>query len=95
MPRMEIELRPVTHILTDAIGPPGKRVFYIQGWQGEKTITLSLKIPDSISCGWCRAVHCRDQRKNPDLPEASPDTMSQRCHIHPPLVRFFELERLD
>ena len=33
MPHEEIELRPVTHITTDAIGQPGKRVFYIQGWQ--------------------------------------------------------------
>ena len=27
----EIELNPVSHITADAIGPPGKRVFYLQG----------------------------------------------------------------
>ena len=31
----EIDLNPVSHITTDAIGQPGKRVFYIQGWQNE------------------------------------------------------------
>jgi hypothetical protein len=34
----EIDLHPVSHITTDAIGPPGKRIFYIQGWQGERTL---------------------------------------------------------
>ncbi|MCC6955710.1 MAG: DUF3090 family protein, partial [Anaerolineales bacterium] len=39
MPAEEIDLQPVDHITTDAIGQPGQRVFYIQGWQGSKTIT--------------------------------------------------------
>ena len=43
MPPQEIDLRPVTHITTDAIGQPGKRVFYIQGWQDERTITLIVE----------------------------------------------------
>src|SRR3970040_1960338 len=33
MPRMEIELNPLEHITVDAIGQPGTRVFYIQGWR--------------------------------------------------------------
>jgi len=28
----EIDLDPVSHITTDAIGEPGRRVFYLQGW---------------------------------------------------------------
>ncbi len=33
MPRLEIELNPLEHITVDAIGQPGSRVFYIQGWR--------------------------------------------------------------
>jgi uncharacterized repeat protein (TIGR03847 family) len=33
MPRFEIDLTPLQHITTDAIGQPGSRVFYIQGWR--------------------------------------------------------------
>jgi uncharacterized repeat protein (TIGR03847 family) len=43
MPPQEIDLRPVTHITTDAIGQPGKRVFYIQAWQDERTISLIIE----------------------------------------------------
>lgn len=43
MPGTEMDIRPVTHITTDAIGQPGKRVFYLQGWQDERTITLIVE----------------------------------------------------
>ena len=33
MPRFEIDLDPLQHVTTDAIGQPGARVFYIQGWR--------------------------------------------------------------
>ena len=33
MPRFELDLNPVQHITSDAIGKPGKRVFYLQGWR--------------------------------------------------------------
>ena len=43
MARVEIDLNPVTHITADAIGQPGKRVFYIQGRKLEQTITLIVE----------------------------------------------------
>jgi uncharacterized repeat protein (TIGR03847 family) len=33
MPRFEIDLNPLEHVTVDAIGQPGARVFYIQGWR--------------------------------------------------------------
>ncbi len=33
MPRFEIDLNPLQHVTVDAIGQPGARVFYIQGWR--------------------------------------------------------------
>ena len=43
MTTIDIDLHPVDHITTDAIGQPGKRVFYMQGWQDERTITLIVE----------------------------------------------------
>ena len=40
---MDYELRPVDHITTDAIGPPGKRVFYLQASRGEEQVTLIVE----------------------------------------------------
>lgn len=40
---MNYELRPVDHITTDAIGPPGKRVFYLQAVQADEKVTLIVE----------------------------------------------------
>lgn len=90
MPRLEIELRPVTHILTDAIGPPGKRIFYIQAWQGEKTITViteKFQI-QSLAVGAEQFI-LEINAKYPDLPEASRDYDESKMHIHPPIDPIF------
>ncbi|MEJ2747439.1 MAG: DUF3090 family protein, partial [Anaerolineae bacterium] len=38
-----IELNPVSHLTVGTIGPPGKRVFYLQGSQGAQTISLTIE----------------------------------------------------
>jgi len=43
MPAIEYELNPVEQITTGAIGPPGKRVFYLQGRSSEQLITLIVE----------------------------------------------------
>ncbi|MCJ7625419.1 MAG: DUF3090 domain-containing protein [Anaerolineaceae bacterium] len=43
MTENEIELNPVDHITTDAIGPPGQRVFYLQARQGKRIITILVE----------------------------------------------------
>ena len=50
MPEANIvhDLNPVTHITVGAVGNPGKRVFYLQGRQGAKIVTL-LAEKDQIS----------------------------------------------
>lgn len=40
MPQSVVDLNPVTHITADAIGEPGRRVFYIQARQGTLIVTL-------------------------------------------------------
>ena len=92
MPNPEIELNPVDHITTDAIGQPGKRVFYIQAWQGQRTITLIVEKVQvqSLAVGieqFLNDVH----EKFPDLAEASPQYIEERMHIHPPVDPLFRV----
>ena len=43
MPRFEVDVDPVDHITADAIGKPGQRVFYIQAWQKERTVSVLIE----------------------------------------------------
>jgi uncharacterized repeat protein (TIGR03847 family) len=43
MPGQVFDLNPVTRITTDAVGPPGQRVFYLQARQGAEVVTLIVE----------------------------------------------------
>jgi uncharacterized repeat protein (TIGR03847 family) len=92
MPQIDIDLHPVSHITADAIGQPGKRVFYLQGWQGERTVTLiieKLQI-QSLAIGleqFLAEIH----EKFPDLPEAVSEYQEEQMHIHPPVDPLFRV----
>jgi len=43
MPQIDISLEPVDRITVDALGKPGSRVFYIQGSQGDQTVSLIIE----------------------------------------------------
>lgn len=95
MPRFEMDVDPVDHITAGAIGKPGQRIFYIQGWQGERTITVLVeKIQlQSLSVGMEKFL-ADIARENPDLPEASPDFNEDHMRIIPPvepLIRVGEI----
>src|SRR5512135_3275023 len=95
MPPQEIDLRPVTHITTDAIGQPGKRVFYIQAWQDERTITLiieKLQI-QSLAVG-VEQFLVELNRQFPDLAESSASYEEDKMHIHPPVDPLFRTGEL-
>lgn len=95
MSQVEIDLRPVTHILTDAIGPPGKRVFYLQGWQNDRTVTLIVEKfqIQSLAIGLEQFLTELDE-KYPDLPDASADYEEEKMHIHPPVEPLFRVGEL-
>jgi uncharacterized repeat protein (TIGR03847 family) len=92
MARIEIDLRPVTHIMTDAIGPAGQRVFYIQGWEGDRTVTLIIEKVQiqSLAVGLEQFL-AEIQQKFPNLPEASADYAEDKMHIHPPVDPLFRV----
>jgi uncharacterized repeat protein (TIGR03847 family) len=91
----EIDLQPVTHITTDAIGQPGKRVFYIQGWQSQRTVTLiveKLQI-QSLAVG-VEQFMAEIQQQFPDLPDSSADYVEEKMRIRPPVDPLFRIGEL-
>ncbi|MEJ2597099.1 MAG: DUF3090 domain-containing protein [Anaerolineales bacterium] len=95
MPPIEIDLQPVTHITTDAIGSPGKRVFYLQGWQSERTVTLIIeKIQiQSLAVGLEQFLS-EVKEKYPSLPEADAEFVEDNMHISPPVDPLFRVGEL-
>lgn len=95
MPRTEIDLDPVTHITTDAIGKPGQRVFYIQGWQDDTVVTLLVEKVQiqTLSLGVEQFLRELDTRY-PGLASASSDFVEANMHIQPPVDPTFRIGEL-
>ena len=92
MPRLEMDLNPVTSITTDAIGKPGERVFYLQARQEEKVVTLLIeKIQiQSLAVGVDQFLD-EIKKKYPDLPEPREDFLESEMHIEPPVDPLFRV----
>jgi len=95
MPHTDIDLNPVSHITTDAIGQPGKRVFYIQGRKGPQVVTVIIeKIQiQSLALGvdeFLSEIHARF----PDLEEASGEYDETVMRIYPPVDPLFRVGEL-
>lgn len=92
MPRFELDLDPVDHLTADAIGKPGQRVFYLQAWQAERTVTLLIEKfqLQSLSVG-VEQFLAEVAEQNPDLPEASASFDEERMRIHPPVDPMFRI----
>ena len=43
MSRFEIDVDPCDHLTADAIGKPGQRVFYLQAYQEQRTVTVIIE----------------------------------------------------
>lgn len=91
----EIDINPVTHITTDAIGEPGKRVFYIQAWKGDEVVTLLVEKfqIQTLAIGveqFLAEIH----QKFPNLQEASAEYDEDRMHIQPPVDPLFRIGEL-
>ncbi len=91
----EIDLQPVVHITTDAIGAPGKRVFYIQAWQGTRTVSLIVeKIQiQSLAVGLEQFL-AEVKSRFPDLPDAPGDYEEEQMRIRPPVDPMFRVGEL-
>lgn len=96
MARTEIDVNPVFHITIDAIGKPGQRVFYIQGWQSDtQVITLILEKAQvqTLALG-IEQFLAEVQQKYPDLTEASSEYDESKMKISPPVDPLYRVGEL-
>ena len=92
MPRTEIDLHPVTHITTDAVGQPGKRIFYLHAWQDERTVTLLIeKIQIQTLAVGLEQFLSEIHQKYPGLQDASADYDEEKMRIIPPVDPLFRI----
>lgn len=92
MPRFEIDVDPLDHITADAIGPPGQRVFYIQAWQDQRTISVLIEKfqLQSLSVG-VEQFLAEVMRQTPALEDTSGDYIEDQMHINPPVDPLFRV----
>jgi len=92
MPKIEIDLNPVTHITVDAIGKPGSRIFYLQGKDSEKVVSLLIEKTQvqSMALG-VEEFLSEIADRYPDLSEASGDYDEAFMHIEPPIDPVFRV----
>ena len=93
MPRIEIELLPVDQITTDAIGPKGQRVFYLQATKDDQVVTLiteKFQI-QSLAVG-IEQFLVEVLERYPDIPDASADYNEDHMRIQPPVDPLFRLQ---
>ncbi|MFL7870615.1 MAG: DUF3090 domain-containing protein [Anaerolineales bacterium] len=92
MSRFEIDVDPVDHITADAIGKPGQRVFYIQAWQDQRTVTVLIEKfqLQSLSVG-VEQFLAEVSRQVPELEDVSGDYREEQMRINPPVDPLFRV----
>ena len=92
MPRSELDLNHVQHITSDAIGQPGQRVFYIQGWREADiqpvTIIIEKVQLQTLATG-LEQMLSEITRQNPALTVLSAQYDADKMHISPPVDPLF------
>src|ERR1035437_1024616 len=92
MPRSELDLNPVQHITSDAIGKPGQRVFYLQGWREADiqpvTIIIEKVQLQTLATG-LEEMLVEITRQNPALSGSSAEFDADKMHISPPVDPLF------
>ena len=92
MPRFELDLNPVSHITADAIGRPGQRVFYLQGWREADPQPVTVLIEkiqlQSLAVG-AEQLLAEIAKQKPDLPEVDAEFDEDKMRIAPPVDPLF------
>jgi uncharacterized repeat protein (TIGR03847 family) len=91
----EIDVDPVLHITTDAIGKPGQRVFYIQAWQQDRTITLIVEKVQiqTLAIGVEQFLNEINERF-PEINETPAEFDETKMRIQPPVDPLFRIGEL-
>ena len=92
MASLTYEVNPVEHLTTGAIGPPGNRIFYLQGRGSEQLVTLIVEKQQiqSLAIGLEQFLNDLQQRL-PDLQEADSDFTHHDMALQEPIDPLFRV----
>ncbi len=94
--KSDIELKPVTHITTDAIGPAGKRVFYIQAWKEDLVVTVIVeKFQLQTLAVGIEQFLAELRQRIPMMQEAPTDFDEEKMRIIPPVEPLFRVSEFS
>lgn len=89
------DLNPVSRITAGAVGPPGKRVFYLQARKGDLLVTLLVEKQQVQALAIGVEQFLADlQRRFPHLPEASADYDPEAMELEEPIAPAFRVGQL-
>lgn len=92
MAPIEIEFKPVDHITTDALGQPGKRVFYILATKGVESVAVIIeKFQIQRLAEGFEQFLAEVKQRFPDLPDAAADFDETQMRITPPVDPVFRV----
>lgn len=89
------DLQPVSRITTGSVGPPGKRVFYLQARRDDQLVTLIVEKTQIQSLAVGLEQFLRDlSRRHPELPAASGAFDEAEMQLEQPLDPAFRVGQL-
>jgi uncharacterized repeat protein (TIGR03847 family) len=92
MPPNEYNLKPVKKLTTGAIGPPGKRVFYIQAQTDDQLVTVIVeKQQVQLLASKVEEYLAELREQHPDLPETSYDYKEEDMALEQPIDPAFRV----
>jgi uncharacterized repeat protein (TIGR03847 family) len=91
----EIDFRPVNQITVDAIGEPGQRIFLLQAWKGDRSVTLVVeKTHVQLLATGIEELLREVQRDHSELPAASGEYVEGDMRIDPRSEPWFRVGEL-
>ena len=95
MPGLEFDLNPVSRITAGAIGPPGQRVFYLQGRHESTLLTLVVeKMQIQSLASGLEQFLMELAQQYPDLPQPEPDYRESDMDLEQPIDPAFRVGQL-
>jgi uncharacterized repeat protein (TIGR03847 family) len=95
MSSLEFEIKPVSKITTDAIGEPGKRVFYLQAQDEKQVVTLLIEKQQVQSLAIGVEQFLEDlQKRYPEITQASSDYVEREMALEKPFDPAFRIGQL-
>lgn len=92
MPATEYNLKPVQRLTTGAIGPPGKRVFYLQARDADQLVTLIIeKQQVQLLAAKVEEFLAELDERLPDLPKASFEYEEEDMALEQPIDPAFRI----